>query len=135
MSSVIHEAHAELADELNGLGFKVVREQARADNSYICKFLHLAASIPRTPLPTTTIANNDIPRPITPPSHAGNETNWRGLVAVGESQETGGRLKASFFVHIPYASPEHGDHATLARALSVVIGKLVAVSAEMAADR
>ena len=93
VSSVIHRAQVELADELNGLGFKVAREHPRADNSYIC-----------------------------------NDTNWRGLVAVGESQETGGRLKASFFVHIPYASPEHGDHATLARALSVVIGKLVAVS-------
>ena len=61
-----------------------------------------------------------------------NDTNWRGLTAVAQSQEHGGRLKAAFFVHIPYASPKQGDHAALGKALAVVISRLVDTSVEMA---
>jgi hypothetical protein len=70
-------------------------------------------------------------------SYICNETHWRALTALHEvgvgnsdgesSQSANGRLRAAYFVHIPYAQ-DRTDHRALAEAVADVVAHLVSGS-------
>ena len=53
-----------------------------------------------------------------------NETHWRALAAVKEACKSGGRLRAGWFIHIPYPETEDASEP-LAAAVGAVVSYLV----------
>ena len=61
-----------------------------------------------------------------------NETHWRALNAVKLSADhADSRLKAAYFIHIPYADPKRGEdgYEELAAAVAALIARVVALEA------
>lgn len=57
-------------------------------------------------------------------SYICNATHWRALKAERELPRSR-RPRAAYFVHLPYASEDDADHAALARAVAVLVGRIV----------
>ena len=58
-----------------------------------------------------------------------NETHWRALKAVeaaeASSSDGGSRLRAGYFIHLPYASEATGGYPALGSAVAELIGRIV----------